>query len=98
MSLVSLCLTVASTGYAQSSCGPDQYYSSRAQGCIAIPSCPVGEFYDQIMERCNLISHLCPVGTIDVNQNGRDDGDCENLDVIAWPTRCVLSSLGQLPP
>lgn len=98
ISLASLCLMAANTGYAQTACQPGEYYSSRYKSCIPIPPCPEGEFYDELMERCNLVSHPCPGGTIDVNQNGRDDGDCEHLDMIPWPTRCVLSGLGQLPP
>lgn len=31
----------------------------------------------------------CPAGTIDVNGNGVDDGDCENLDAIARPDNCI---------
>jgi len=97
ISLVSICLTVANTGYAQASCRPGEYFSSRYQSCIPIPSCPEGEFYDELMERCRIVSHPCPVGMIDINANGRDDGDCENLDVIPAPAGCMLSSLGQLP-
>jgi hypothetical protein len=43
---------------------------------------------------CRPIRRECPAGTIDLNGNGYDDGDCENLDVFTRPTNCLPSMAG----
>lgn len=45
---------------------------------------------------CQPIRRECPAGTIDVNGNGNDDGDCQRLDPITRPMSCWTPA-GPLP-
>ena len=55
------------------------------------PSCPAGEFFDPVMNRCRRIVQPCPAGTIDLQGNGEDDGgdDCQPLDQLPAPAGCA---------
>lgn len=58
----------------------------------ATPTCPEGQFFDPVMNVCRPIQRPCPADKIDRNGNGVDDGDCDDLDRIDLPSRCVAGA------
>lgn len=63
------------------------------------PTCPEGEFWDPLMNRCRPIVQPCPEGTIDIQSNGQNDGgdDCQPLDIMPGltnPVSCGPEALG----
>jgi hypothetical protein len=73
---------------------PGRTQTAWAQGpaLTPTPSCRDGEFFDPVMNLCRPIQRPCPDDKIDRNENGVDDGDCDDLDRIDLPSLCMAGA------